>query len=267
MNSEGSGGDKIRVKLYCSYDGAGFNGWQRQVGQTRTVQLVLEEALGRFCDGKTHVTASGRTDAGVHARIQVAHADVPVARRALIENGRFLMALNSNLPGDVRIHRVEEVAPTFHAQRHVQRKTYLYFIDTSPVQAPYLRKYAWSLRLPMDWNAIEEATRALKGTHDFEAFSDSDRSTKTTTRTLFEAHWGRVSAGPFGPADLRVLRLTGNGFLKHMVRSIVGTLVKVGNGGADAGLVARSLATPQRHLVGATAPPQGLWLWDILYLT
>ncbi len=258
---------KVRVKFYCSYDGAGFSGWQRQAGEARTVQKVFEDALSRVCNTKTNVTASGRTDAGVHARIQVVHADVPVARRSLIESGRFVMALNSNLPGDVRIHRVEEVAPDFHAQRHVQRKTYLYFIDTSPVQVPSLRKYAWHLRLPMDWTAIEEATRALKGTHNFEAFSDSDRSTKTTVRTLYEAHWGRAAAGPFGPADLKVLRLTGSGFLKHMVRSIVGTLVKVGNKGADPDLVARSLATPQRHLVGATAPSQGLWLWDILYLT
>lgn len=258
---------KVKVKLYLSYDGSNMYGWQRQKNADRTIQQIVEQTLSKICACPVTCTSSGRTDAGVHARIQVAHALIPEARLTLIENGRFILAVNSLLPRNIRLHKAQVVPESFHAQRDVLRKTYLYFVDTSAVQVPALRQYSWNLRHPLDWKAIEKATQLLVGSHDFKAFCDADSSVKTTTRTLFEAEWGRISGFPFGPSELRALRLTGNGFLKHMVRSITGTLVKVGEGKISHDQFKRALLSGNRKLVGPTAPPNGLWLWDILYLT
>lgn len=257
----------FKVKLYFSYDGTPFHGWQRQANTPRTIQEEVERALSRIAGDKVTCTASGRTDSGVHARVQVAHAVLPQARLKLVENGRLVLAMNSVLPSGVRLLRAERVSPKFHAQRDVIRKTYLYFINPSPVQSPALSRYSWHLRLPLDWGAMAEATQGLEGTHDFKAFCDADASTKTSVRTIYEARWGLVEAGPFGAGRLYALRVTGNGFLKHMVRSLVGTLVHIGNGKAGPELVGKALRTQERKLAGPTAPPQGLWLWDILYLT
>ena len=257
----------MRIKIFLSYDGTAYYGWQRQKNAAETIQAHLERALSKVCASPIHCTSSGRTDAGVHARIQVVHADVPTSRLSLLENGRFFLAVNSLIPKDIRVHKISAADLQFHAQKDVLRKTYLYCIDTSEVQAPSLRNYAWHLRLPLDWDAINEGVSRLVGTHDFKAFCDADSSVKTTVRTIFEAQVGEVTGYPFGPSKLKVIRITGNGFLKHMVRSIVGTAVKVGEGKTDPDVFTRALRTKNRKLVGPTCPSHGLWLWDILYLT
>lgn len=262
-----------RLKIYLTYDGTSYNGWQRQKNTATTIQEILENKLSRIANTRVSVMSSGRTDAGVHARIQVAHATVPEAVLKLLEHSspvpgesRLKQGLNSLLPPDIRILRIEHVADEFHALRDVTRKTYLYFIDPSPVQMPELRRYAWNLRLPLDWNAMEQATAPLVGRHDFKAFCGAGSDVKTTVRTLYEATWGTMAwHGVSHSTELRVLRLTGSGFLRNMVRSVAGTLVHIGNGKAKPGLVAGLLETGDRKLAGPTAPPHGLWLWDILY--
>lgn len=261
-----------RLKLYITYDGTRYKGWQRQLNTPDTIQEVIETKLSIIANGRVRMRASGRTDAGVHARIQVAHCDVPehVARLAQAVSGplqenRLKQSLNTLLPYNIRVLRIDVVPQSFHAARP-RKKTYLYFIDPSPVQLPEVRRYAWHLRFPLDWEAIEQATHVLEGHHDFKAFCGKGSAVKTTTRTLFEARWGvTVWQGISHPVELKVLRLTGSGFLKHMVRSIAGTLVHIGNRKASPDLIPRLLETGDRAIVGPTAPAHGLWLWDIQY--
>lgn len=268
-----------RLKFYFCYDGTHYNGWQRQKNTPNTIQQVMEDRLSKLAgDKRISLQASGRTDAGVHARVQVAHA---MANETLlkylrtpaggpgsvqIDQNRLQQSLNALLPPDIRVLRIDEADADFHAQRDVVKKTYVYFINPNPVQWPELRDHAWHLKFPLKWDAVEEATRALVGEHDFKAFCAADADTSTTIRTIHEARWGTVNwQGMMGPTPLRVLRLTGSGFLKHMVRSIAGTLTFIGNGKAGPELVSQLLARPDRSEAGPTAPAHGLWLWDILY--
>lgn len=250
------------MRFVFSYDGTRYHGWQRQPN-AKTVQEVLENTLSRISNLRITLVSSGRTDAGVHARVQVAHAGLPEKTAA---NPRLMQALNSMLPPDIRVLDAQKAAPEFHALRDVEQKMYLYFISTGEVQPPALASYSWHLRLPLDWQAMDKATQYLRGTHDFKAFAAADHSAKTTRRTLFEARWVDSSAPAFGcDARLRVFRVVGSGFLKQMVRSLVGTLVWIGSGKAKPEHVRDLLQSRERTEVGPTAPPHGLWLWDILY--
>jgi tRNA pseudouridine38-40 synthase len=249
------------------YEGTNFSGWQRQTNRQNTIQAAVEMALAKVCAARINTVAAGRTDAGVHARVQVIHADIPEARLPLVLSGRFPMAMNSNLPASVRVYRVDKVDRSFHAQRQVVKKTYLYFFDVSQPTQPWLRDRVWALRAEPQWLQMQRAAALFEGTHDFRAFCDADASTKTFTRTLFEARLEPLNMELFGPAHLWVLRLTGNGFLKHMVRSIAGTLIALGQGQRSLAQVEEALYKGNRSLAGRTAPASGLWLWDILYLT
>lgn len=282
-----------RLKLFFSYDGSAFNGWQRQKNTETTIQETFERRLSRITNTRVHVHSSGRTDAGVHARIQVAHADVPEVfaakmldsgpsgrlslRRRSNRNsasalffhpgsgGRLISALNSLLPPSVRVWRVERAGVAFHAQRDVRRKMYVYFVDPNPVQWPHLHAYAWHLRLPLNWAAMNEAAGYLVGRHDFRAFCAADSGAKTTTREIYEARWREVRMDGFSETRLMAFRIVGSGFLKQMVRGIVGTLVKIGGDKAPPALIPELLQTGARSRTGVTAPARGLWLWDILY--
>lgn len=255
-----------RLKIYFSYDGTHYHGFQRQKNVTKTVQEVLESAVSKLTATRVSILSSGRTDAGVHARIQVAHVDLPpqVFIRWNLES--LQKALNSILPRDIRIWLIQNAPAGFHAVRSAKKKTYLYFIDPSAVQWPSLRHYSWHLKLPLDWDLMRQTARSFRGTHDFKAFCASNSSAKTSVRHIYEARWGKAPAGVFGAhTELWVFRITGNGFLKHMVRSIVGTLVKIGSHKEDPSIVTRALESGDRRLVGPTAPSRGLWLWDIDY--
>jgi tRNA pseudouridine38-40 synthase len=253
----------MRLKICISYDGTHFHGWQRQKNTPNTIQEIFETRLSQIANTRVTAVASGRTDAGVHARVQVLHAEVPETAPEL---DRLRHGLNSLLPPDIRVLLIEKAGADFHAQRDAVRKTYLYFIDPHTVQAPELRDYAWHLRLPLDWRAMEEATGALVGEHDFKAFCAADSTANTTVRTIFEARWGVHEWRGVGHTyPLRVLRLTGSGFLKNMVRSIAGTLVHIGGGKSGPELIRNALTSRDRKAAGPTAPPHGLWLWDVLY--
>jgi tRNA pseudouridine38-40 synthase len=252
-----------RLKLYFSYDGTYYSGLQRQANTSNTIQEILETKLSMISNTRVSLMASGRTDAGVHARIQVAHCNIPdnVAARP-----NLMKSLNSLLPPDIRMLLIETVHEGFDALRDVQKKTYVYFIDPNPIQWPELRNYAWHLRLPLNWPAMEEATKDLLGDHDFKALCAADTTARSTVRTVYEARWGTVDwRGVGGCYELRALRVTGSGFLKNMVRSIAGTLVHIGNGKASSDLIRRCLESRERSMAGPSAPAHGLWLWDILY--
>ncbi len=252
----------MRIKLYFSYDGTAYHGFQRQKNTPHTVQEKIETILRKITSEKVTITASGRTDAGVHARIQLAHCEMPEWTSRLLLDNRLRLGLNSMLPKNIRIWKIEKTNPQFHAIRDAKKKTYLYFIDQNSIQWPFLRNYAWHLRLPLDWDAVHKATPLLIGRHDFKAFCSAGSSAKTTVRTIEEAYWDVIDS-PFGP--LHVFRITSQGFLKQMVRNIVGTLVSVGNGKADKETILQALKTKDRKFAYHTAPAHGLWLWDILY--
>ncbi len=272
-----------RIKIIFSYTGTLYHGWQRQKDIHDTVQEVFENTLSRFVSRTTTITASGRTDTGVHARVQVAHADVPneFLKRMLVDSGnaklnrvnRFVHGMNAILPKSIRILLVEPVK-NFHAQKQVVKKTYLYFVDPNPVQLPVYKNTSWHLRLPLNFEEMNKAAHFFAGTHDFVAFSAFDRNTKTTVREIYESFWEKVRFEDFtGGREFWVYRVTGSGFLKQMVRSLVGTMVQIGTDSHKnpATKIPKLLDTsgvdPRvlRSQAGQTAPAHGLWLWDVAY--
>ncbi len=265
------------LKLTVAYDGTRFVGWQRQARGPRgarlrrgvevegeSIQGLLEEALARFEGGPVTVQGAGRTDAGVHALGQVASAEVTCTHDA----GAILRGLNSSLPLDVRVVCVEDAPGGFHARFSALSKTYRYVIRNAPVASPFDRAFAWHLSEPLDEDLMRVAAHALVGTHDFAAFQSAGSETSGTVRTITRSEltrqehvslWGK-------PYEAGLLyEISGDGFLRHMVRAIVGTLVEIGRGRRSADSMAALLAGRARSQAGATAPPHGLFLVRVDY--
>ncbi|NBD28299.1 tRNA pseudouridine(38-40) synthase TruA [Paenibacillus glycinis] len=241
------------IRMAISYDGTTYYGFQTQpIGNT--VQDVLLQAIRVLTGEHVDMTASGRTDAGVHARRQVINfktsSPIPVDRWAL--------ALNSRLPDDIVVLQADEVPPHFHASYFAKRKTYRYGIDTSKFGNVFERKYRLHYPMPLLLEEMKAAIACVKGKHDFTSFA-SKRSTKTThVRTILDARIEETD----GKLDIF---LTGDGFLYNMVRIIVGTLLWVGEGKLSAADFKRILETRDRSAAGPTAMAHGLMLWDVEY--
>jgi len=206
------------LKLTLAYDGTRFVGWQRQASGN-SVQGLLEEALARFGDATVTVHGAGRTDAGVHALGQVASVAVNFDHDA----ATLQRALNAQLPSDVRVLSVAEMDDAFHARFSARSKTYQYRIRNTAVSDPFDRAYVWHLPEPLDLKAMQRAADLLVGTHDFLAFQSSGSETSGTIRTMTRSAWCDTHG-------LLAYEITGDGFLRHMVRTIVGTLVEIGRG-------------------------------------
>jgi tRNA pseudouridine38-40 synthase len=250
----GTKGTTIRTfKLTLAYDGTNFAGWQMQAGP-RTVQGVLEEALQPIEDQRVVVFAAGRTDAGVHAEGQV----VSFALTSSIGCDALQRALNVRLPEDVRVMRVEEAAADFNARFHARKKTYHYAIFSGPVVPPRIRHFVWQITQPLDVQAMNRAAAVLIGEHDFRAFQAAGSEVVTTRREILVS---RVASTD----DRLIYQVTGTGFLRHMVRNIVGTLVDIGRGRRPDDDMRRILESLDRGQASATAPPQGLTLWSVEY--
>jgi tRNA pseudouridine38-40 synthase len=241
------------VKLRLSYDGTSFVGWQRQETGV-SVQGCLEEALAKIEGRAVTVHGAGRTDSGVHALEQVASARI----RSPIEDARLERALNANLPETIRILSVETVADDFHARFSATGKAYEYRIWNARVVPPFLRLYAWHVIEKLDVTAMNAAAPAIVGEHDFAAFRSARSLNHTTVRTITRATWRR-------DGDLLILDIAGTGFLRYMVRSLVGTMVEIGRGQRPPADVADLLAKPDRSAAGRTAPPHGLFLVTVQY--
>jgi tRNA pseudouridine38-40 synthase len=256
--------------LTIAYDGTAFAGWQRQASE-RTVQAVIEDALHPIEGGRAILIGAGRTDAGVHAAGQVAS----VRLTSTIGVDELQRALNATLPEDVRILAVDLADDGFNAQFAARRKTYRYWMLSAGVVSPQLRRYVWHVPHTLDAARIDAAAQALVGTHDFAAFQASGSDVVTTVREILAARMiepaDKKSAADPWPLDLppratgRVLgfELTGSGFLRHMVRNIVGTLVDIGRNRRPVEDIAAILASRDRSQASATAPAHGLVLWSV----
>ncbi|BBO80604.1 tRNA pseudouridine synthase A [Desulfosarcina ovata subsp. sediminis] len=247
-------GDQRTFRLTIEYDGSDFHGWQRQKND-RTVQEALESVLGIMTREKIVVIGSGRTDAGVHARGQVASFKTTSRLNA----GTFCKGLNSLLPDDVVIRACDPMPLDFHARFDVRRKHYRYYILNRPLAPAIGRQFVWHIRKRLDIAAMQQAAAVFPGTHDFKAFEGSGSPRAHTVRTVTRAELTATGEG-----DLH-FDIEANGFLRFMVRNIVGTLVEVGLGKIVPVQVERILASRDRSRAGATAPPQGLFLMKVIY--
>lgn len=241
------------LKLTIAYDGTRFVGWQRQA-QGESIQGLLETALARFEGAPVVVHGAGRTDAGVHALGQVASARVMFAHDVTT----LTRALNAQLPDDVRVLDVDDAAEDFHARFTAHSKTYEYRMRHAPVADPFTRAYEWHVGTGLHVDAMREAAAALVGTHDFASFRSVGTDTEGTIRTITRSDV--IEEG----VRIRYV-VEGNGFLRHMVRAIVGTLVEVGRGWRLPDDMQALLMRGDRREAGATGPPHGLFLVRVDY--
>jgi len=245
-----------RLRFEVAYDGTDFHGWQVQPGLA-TIQGILEAIIGGIEGSPVHVAGSGRTDAGVHAFAQVA----AVSLENRIPPDNFRRAVNRLLPATIRINHVREVHPEFHPRFDALRKTYEYRIYREEVCSPFARRFVYHHPYPLDERAMIVAAALLEGEHDFTAFAASDSrdvEAQTKVRTIFHSSLERRD-------ELLVYRVTGSGFLKHMVRNMMGVLLEVGKGNLnDAELLAR-LERNCGIRPGPAVPASGLVLISVGY--
>jgi tRNA pseudouridine38-40 synthase len=246
-------------KVVLAYDGSEFSGWQVQP-DAPTIQGTLASAIGRITGEKVLPQGSGRTDAGVHALAQVA----TFATESSIPAENLGKALNDLLPASIRVLEVEEVAAGFHARQSARAKTYRYRMYREAVCPPFLARYVWHYPYPLDEDAMAAAAALVVGKHDFTSFAavDPERgredATGSNVREILASSWERLG-------EELVYTVRGSGFLHHMVRNLVGTLLLVGKGTLKSGDVTRILETRNRSAAGTTAPASGLFLVGVEY--
>lgn len=240
-----------RLKCIIQYDGTNYSGYQVQPNGL-TIQEVLEKTLERMHKHPVKVIGSGRTDARVHAQGQVIHFDTELS----IAPENMVRALNTLLPGDIRVRSCEEAAPDFQARYDVSGKEYRYFVRRS--EDAFRRNYAVAVPYKLDIGRIREALRHVVGTHDFSSFCVAKTETDNRVRTIHEAEL--IEQG-----DELVFRFRGSGFLYNQVRILVGTMLDIGRGRFSPDDVPLMLAAKDRSAAGVTAPPHGLYLWEVFY--
>jgi tRNA pseudouridine synthase A len=264
---EGPAEGFVRLRLDLAYDGTDFHGWAKQKGGLRTVQGVLEEQLAMIARTEVPLTVAGRTDAGVHARGQVAHVDVPqemLEQRSVGgDPGKLVRRLAKLLPEDVRVHGCEVAPEGFDARFSALRRHYVYRITTSPRGAlPTRARDTAEWFKPVDIDAMQDAANALVGLHDFAAFCKA-KPNATTIRELQEFSWQDVST-PEEP-QLFEARVTADAFCWSMVRSLVGCCLSVGEGRMDVDFAAALLQETKRSSRIPVAPARGLSLVQVDY--
>lgn len=242
------------IKLVIEYDGSEYHGWQRQPGGP-TVQETIESTLREITGEKIIIYGSGRTDSGVHALGQVANFNT----ESRITAEELQKGLNSMLPNDIVILNSEEAPPEFHAQFSSKSKTYIYKVLNRPYGSALMRKRVWHVPYSLSVDAMSEAASGLIGEHDFSAFAQAATEVKSKVRTVISAEFNNRGE------DIFEFTIEADGFLKRMVRLIVGTLVQVGKGRLTPTEFAEILNSGSKNKFVLAAPPSGLYLKEVKY--
>jgi tRNA pseudouridine38-40 synthase len=243
----------VNIKLTIEYDGTSYHGWQIQPNG-QTIQAVLEGAISTFLGDATRIIGSGRTDAGVHALGQTANF---VCDKE-VDLYRLQRGLNALTPEDIVIRKVEVVGESFDARRCAQSRTYAYRIWNAPWPSPFQTRYAWHIRDLLQFEPMQSAISCLEGEHDFSSFQAAGCDAAHAVRKVY--HNSLEFNG-----SLLVYTIEATAFLRHMVRSIIGTLVEVGRGQRTGEAFAELLEVRDRTRAGPTAPPHGLFLMEVKY--
>lgn len=244
----------MNYRMVIEYDGTRYKGWQTLGDTAMTIQGKLQDVLSKMAGEQVELIGSGRTDAGVHARGQVANFHLS-ERKSTAE---IFAYVSRYLPEDIAVLTVEEVPERFHSRYQAVKKTYLYRIHTGEAGDVFSRKYVYDYRKPLDRRRMEQAAQYLIGTHDFMAFCGNRKMKKSTVRTIYEIRFEER------PGELDIY-YTGNGFLQNMVRILTGTLIEVGDGRREAEEMPGLLESRNRELAGYTAPAAGLTLLNVEY--
>ncbi|MDO4437938.1 MAG: tRNA pseudouridine(38-40) synthase TruA [Eubacteriales bacterium] len=243
-------------RFIIEYDGSRYNGWQRLKENDNTIQGKLEKVLSLMTGTEVRIIGSGRTDAGVHARGQIANAVMDTR----LTTQEIKAYMNRYLPDDIRVNSVDIVSDRFHSRYNASRKTYTYYISTSEKSSVFKRKYLYSYGEKLDIEAMKEASRFLIGEHDFKSFCGNRHMKKSTIRNIYEIdirydeNEGVVS-----------ISYTGDGFLQYMIRIMTGTLIETGRGDRKPEDIVQILDKKDRQYAGYTVPPGGLFLEKVSF--
>lgn len=256
--------DKRQLCLTIQYDGTNYKGSQRQLNAT-TIQSVLEAKLSKITGKKTTATFSGRTDSGVHALCQVVSFKTTSHHCPEV----FLKALNALLPDDIQVMDCYCVPLNFHPRYMAKKKRYFYMIQTSPLKNPFVNRYLWHIKTPLNVEAMASASKHLVGCHDFKTFCASNTDVSSTIRELYKLDVEIIKELAFMSTQISgtftKISAEANGFLRHMVRNITGTIVDVGKGKLQPSNIVEILQARNRQLAGQTAPSKGLFLEKVYY--
>ena len=242
------------VKLIIAYDGTDYKGWQIQTSAP-TIQGVIEEKLGIILNQKTRVTGSGRTDTGVHALNQVVH----FITNSRIETESLKKGLNSLLPPDIVVKELSEVDADFHARYSAKSRVYKYLIWRGDTFSPFYRRFSWQVHYQLGLEEMRKAAECLVGLHDFASFQGTGSASRSSERELMRFSIRGRAKGWI------VITIEASGFLRHMVRNIMGTLIEVGKGSMTVAEFRDIFESKDRSRAGITAPPQGLFLKKVKY--
>ena len=259
MPDESDSSGIFRYALGVQYRGTHYCGWQRQhhgqpPRELQTIQLMLEQAIAAVANEAICVTCAGRTDRGVHAHEQVVHFDT----RAVRPDKAWVLGVNSHLPDDISVLWVKRVAADFHARFSAVARSYRYFINNQAVRPVLSRELMTSVRRPLNHELMQQAAQYLLGTHDFSSFRGNSCQAKSPVRSVHHIEVRRSGA-------IVVLEVKANAFLHHMVRNIVGVLIKIGHGDKPVAWAGEVLDAKTRTAAAMTAPPHGLYLLAVDY--
>lgn len=246
----------INYKITVAYDGTKYKGWQVQKATDDTIQGKLQHVLSTLCNRPIEVIGSGRTDAGVHARGQVANFHFPKH----FTKDEIFEWLNRHLPSDIAVLEIEECDERFHSRYNAKSKTYVYTIHTGIVPDVFGRKYKYNIENDLDIEAMRKAASYLIGEHDFKSFCGNKKMKKSTVRNIFS-----IDIKKNTDANDIVFVFTGNGFLQNMIRILMGTLIEVGDGRRSYSQMPEILEAMDRNAAGYTAPACGLMLLKVEY--
>lgn len=244
----------MKYKMTIQYDGSRYKGWQSQKATDATIQGKISAVLEQFAGHEVDVQGSGRTDAGVHARGQVASFALEQERDA----DEIMEYLNRYLPEDIGVMEIRKAPERFHARLNAERKTYVYRIWNSKKPNVFERKWMYTIEEKLDIEAMQRAAKYVLGTHDFAALCAVKKKKKSTVRTIYNLDIERIGE------EVRI-SVTGNGFLHHMVRILVGTLTEIGLGKRQPEEIQQILEGGIREYAGITMPAKGLILWSVEY--